>query len=123
MSRTRGGEILVIDDDPDIREALGGVLELEGYSVQAFGDAREALAWLDAGHAPALVLLDLMMPGMNGWQFLAALEERPRLGKLPVVVLTGARESNGLHVSALLKKPVDLDVLLEAVRGLRDAPS
>lgn len=116
---TSARQILVIDDDADIREALTGVLELEGYSVAAFGDAREALAWLDAGQRPALVLLDLMMPGMNGWQFLAALDERPSLGRLPVIVLTGARESDGLHVSGLLKKPVDLDVLLESVRQLR----
>ncbi len=119
MSASRGDPILVVDDDPDIREALSGVLELEGYEVSAFGDAREALAWLEAGHVPVVVLLDLMMPGMNGWQFLAALDERPALGRLPVIVLTGARESDGLHVSALLKKPVDLDVLLDSVRTLR----
>lgn len=113
------GPVLVIDDDPDIREALGSVLELEGYSVAAFGDAREALAWLDAGHVPGVVLLDLMMPGMNGWEFLTAVNQRPALGRLPVIVLTGARESNGLHVSALLKKPVDLDVLLDSVRHLQ----
>lgn len=111
--------VLVIDDDADIREALSSVLELEGYTVAAFGDAREALAWLDAGHTPSVVLLDLMMPGMNGWQFLSAVNDRPALGRLPVIVLTGARESSGLHVSALLKKPVDLDVLLESVKQLQ----
>lgn len=112
---SQGHEILVVDDDPDIREALGGVLEMAGYQVVSFGDARAALDWLDHGGLPDLVLLDLMMPGMNGWQFRAELDARPRLADLPVVVLTGAREGNGLRVSETLKKPVDLDVLLGAV--------
>lgn len=116
---TPPAHVLVIDDDPDIRDALGGVLELEGYVVTAFGDAREALAWLDSGQRPALVLLDLMMPGMNGWEFLAALHERVEVGPLPVIVLTGAREARDLHVAEQLKKPVDLDVLLAAVRRVR----
>ena len=108
-------EILVVDDDPDIREALGGVLEQAGYDVVAFGDARAALDWLDHGGLPDLVLLDLMMPGMNGWEFRAELETRPKLAELPVVVLTGARDGTGLKVNECLKKPVDLDVLLGAV--------
>ena len=111
--------LLVVEDEENLAAGLKLNFELEGYEVSAFGDAREALAWLEAGHVPAVVLLDLMMPGMNGWQFLAALDERPALGRLPVIVLTGARESDGLQVSALLKKPVDLDVLLDSVRALR----
>lgn len=108
-------EILVVDDDPDIREALGGVLELAGYDVVSFGDARAALDWLDHGGLPDLVLLDLMMPGMNGWEFRAELDARPELHELPVVVLSGAHEGSDLRANECLKKPVDLDVLLGAV--------
>ncbi|MCO5172069.1 MAG: response regulator [Planctomycetes bacterium] len=108
-------DVLVVDDDPDILEALGGVLTLAGHDVAAFGDAREALRWLDDGHVPRVVLLDLMMPGMNGWEFLDELHDRPALHGVPVIVLTGATGDGGLHVCSLLKKPVDLDVLLREV--------
>ncbi|MCW8137813.1 MAG: response regulator [Planctomycetota bacterium] len=113
---TAAGEVLIVDDDADIREALSGVLTLDGLDVVSFGDAREALGWLDQGHVPAVVLLDLMMPTMNGWEFVQELTRRPALTGLPVIVLTGAAESGGLHVRSLLKKPVDLDVLLGEVR-------
>lgn len=108
-------QLLVVDDDPDIREALGGVLEQAGYDVVSFGDARSALTWIDVGGLPDLVLLDLMMPGMNGWEFRAELDARPQLADVPVVVLSGAQDGSGVRAEASLKKPVDLDVLLNAI--------
>ena len=118
------GDVLVVDDDPDIRDTLKDVLELSGYGVVAFGDAREALVWLEHGGHPAVIILDLMMPGMNGWEFRAELDARPALKELPVVVLTGARNGHDLHADAELKKPVDLDVLLHEVERCqhRDEP-
>src|SRR4051812_20949227 len=61
--------ILVVEDDPEILGALSGLLEEEGYDVQSVADARDALDRLRQGPAPELIILDLMMPGMDGWEF------------------------------------------------------
>jgi CheY-like chemotaxis protein len=116
------GEVMVVDDDPDIRDALKDVLELSGYGVVAFGDANDALVWLEHGGHPAVIILDLMMPGMNGWEFRAELDARPELSDVPVVVLSGARNDADLHVDAQLTKPVDLQVLLEQVERCQHRP-
>lgn len=115
-------EVLVIDDDPDIRAALKDVLELSGYGVVAFAGAREALGWLEHGAQPTAIILDLMMPGMNGWEFRAELEARPELSHVPVLVLTGARTDVDLRVDAQLTKPVDLQVLLDEVERCQRRP-
>jgi CheY-like chemotaxis protein len=122
VSEAEPCDVLVVDDDPDIRDALKDALGLSGYGVVAFGDAREALLWLEHGGQPAVIILDLMMPGMTGWEFRAELEARPQLSEVPVVVLTGAREEADLHVEAQLTKPVDLQVLLDQVERCQSRP-
>jgi two-component system chemotaxis response regulator CheY len=114
--------ILVVDDDVAIREALEAVLEDEGYVVQSAANGREALALLRAGEGPpAVILLDLMMPVMNGWEFRAAQQDDPILAQIPVVVISADRDvaakAAALQVPRYLAKPVNLDVLLDMVRA------
>src|SRR5262245_1383866 len=85
--RMQGGRILIVDDEPMVRETIAQVLREEGYVVEVADDGRDALVKLDA-HRPDAVLLDLMMPGMNGRQFLTALREERGDDALPVVVMT-----------------------------------
>jgi CheY-like chemotaxis protein len=108
--------ILVIEDDPDIRETYRDVLESEGYPVYTAHDGGEGLRVLEhLGHRACLVLLDLMMPVMNGWQFLQELHRRRELEETPVVVVTAVDADPGGAVR-VMRKPVDVDELLETVR-------
>ncbi|WP_235880020.1 response regulator [Polyangium aurulentum] len=112
--------MLVVEDDVDIRGLIADILRLEGYSVDAVENGREALEHLRAGPPPRVILLDLMMPEMNGWEFRTAQAQDPALAEIPVVILTGggnaAAAAQGLGVDAFLRKPVDLDELLEMVK-------
>jgi CheY-like chemotaxis protein len=113
--------ILLVEDDDEIREALTDVLEQQGYEVEGARNGREALDMLhDHDHQhPRLILLDLMMPVMDGWQFRHKQLEDPMLARIPVVVLSAmanlrARGAD-LHAAECLAKPVDVDYLLQAV--------
>ncbi len=115
-----GGPVLIVDDDPDIREILTMTLEAHGYDVVAATDGADALAKLRgaASPRPCLILLDLMMPGMNGIQFHAEQMHDPALAEIPVVVLSGdfraAERVTGMGLDMLMK-PVPLDALLTTV--------
>ena len=110
---------MVVEDDEAIAEALAGILEQEGYRTVTAGHGRAALDWLQAHPSPALILLDLMMPVMDGRQFRARQLADPRLAQIPTVILTASRfdtrlvEMNDL---AVVLKPLALDHLLEVVR-------
>ncbi len=108
--------ILVIDDNPDIREALQSALEEEGYSTVGAANGREGLDRLEAMDRPCLILLDLMMPVMTGLEFLEALRAQDALAGIPVVIVSAydrLAERAGAH--GFLRKPVDLDGLLHTV--------
>jgi CheY-like chemotaxis protein len=108
--------IWVVDDDQDIRETLGQLLVEEGYQVRISGDAQEALSSLRAAsHPPDLMLLDLMMPVMNGWELLAEMSEDVRLRTIPVVVITAAGVRAVPGAVGCLPKPIHLERLLAAV--------
>ena len=77
--------ILVVDDDPDIRDSLREVLEDEGYGTSCVANGREALDFLRSGKRPCVILLDLMMPVMDGWQFLEEQKRDPALAAIPVL--------------------------------------
>jgi CheY-like chemotaxis protein len=79
--------VLVVDDDADLRHRLAGLLEKEGWEVDEAGDGREALAHL-SDQRPDLILLDLLMPGMDGFEFLAELQQREEGRSVPVLILT-----------------------------------
>jgi CheY-like chemotaxis protein len=118
----RGG-IFVVDDDKDIRESLLQVLEDEGYTAHGASNGVEALVLLRdlvvAARRPCVILLDLMMPVMDGWAFRAEQLGDPQLAPIPVVVLTAdghAREKAArLSACAGLAKPIGLAQLLAAV--------
>jgi CheY-like chemotaxis protein len=111
---------LVVDDDRDIRETVAELLEDQGYSVHCASDGREALAWLqEHPRETEVVVLDMMMPGMNGEEFLCEKEARPHLADLPVVVLSaqdiGASFDRHPSVKEWLTKPIRFDRLLRAI--------
>lgn len=117
---TRCGPVLIVEDDPDVRESLRGVVLDEGYCVAEAGDGRQALEYLRAHANPCVMILDLMMPVMDGWQLLAAMKDDAALGRIPVVVVSASsvdklQTAQTLGAVALLRKPVHLDALLEAV--------
>jgi CheY-like chemotaxis protein len=110
-----GAAVLVVEDEPDIRETFRDVLETEGYSVRCAANGREALAALAEGPRPSLILLDLMMPEMNGYDLLQALRADHALSTIPVTVVSAAGDRTSVAGAPVLKKPVDIDTLLHAV--------
>jgi CheY-like chemotaxis protein len=101
--------VLVVDDDESIRETLELALELEDYSTVQAADGALALSWLRDNPSPQLILLDLMMPVMDGWQLFGHLKQDERLARIPVVVITAfGRELGSVGQLPVLKKPIDL---------------
>jgi CheY-like chemotaxis protein len=109
--------VVVVDDDVDLRETLGELLVEEGYEARCFENGRAALEYLRAGGDPRLILLDLMMPEMNGWQFREEQLRDAKLADIPVVVMTASRSLDASPISAseILFKPIGLDDLIRAV--------
>ncbi len=108
--------VLVVDDDPDIRETLRFVLEEAGYRVYSAENGKDALEVLaGADPLPGLILLDLMMPIMSGDEMLRALKAVHALAHIPVTIVTASGAPMPPLATGLLKKPVDLDVLLRVV--------
>ncbi len=115
-----GGEILIVEDDEDIRAHLTFILERKGYRVTGATNGEEALRHLrDGAGRTCVILLDLMMPVMNGWEFRDAQRSDPLLADIPVVVLTGRGlnrdEEDSLGASDYLLKPFVLDHLLALI--------
>jgi CheY-like chemotaxis protein len=108
--------ILVVDDDEDLRAILVQLLSTRGFGIEEAADGAQALATLRRGLRPALILLDLMMPRMDGWQFIAEQKDDPQLAHLPVLVMSASRLAR-LPVAPenYLAKPFDLEVLLSAI--------
>jgi CheY-like chemotaxis protein len=106
--------VLLVEDDDDIREAVAAVLEAEGYTVLTAGNGQEALTLLERGE-PCVVLLDLMMPVMSGWDFMEVVRKNKRLEDVPVVVVSAYSERRAEGVRRVLKKPLDVEKLLAAV--------
>jgi CheY-like chemotaxis protein len=119
------GFVLIVDDDPDLLEVTSFVIEGEGMAVETAKNGEEALALLRTGRLPTLVLLDLMMPVMNGWELLAAVAKDPLLQGIPVVVMTAGEHTEVPGAMEVVSKPMDLQDLLRVVeryvRGDRDA--
>jgi CheY-like chemotaxis protein len=105
--------VLVVDDDPDIRDSLRALLEDEGYRVQTAADGAEAVATMRA-EAPCFVILDLMMPVMDGWEVTARMYDDDELSAIPVCVVTATPEW-APSSTCVLAKPVDVSRLLALV--------
>jgi CheY-like chemotaxis protein len=118
--------ILLAEDNADIRETLAEVLALEGFDVETAANGKEALERLQGDISPVLILLDLMMPVMSGWEFLDAQKVNPDLEKHPVVVLSAVPATQSLDdLSPLdavdsLAKPIDITRLLQTVERYCD---
>jgi CheY-like chemotaxis protein len=117
---TKSIDVLVVDDDFDLRDTLQEILEDFGYDVAVASDGLEALAWLRSHELPRLVLLDWMMPVCDGASFREAQLADERLASVPVVLLTADirldEKTKSLNANAYVKKPVELDTLLETIR-------
>ncbi len=111
--------VLLVEDEPDVQESFKFMLESEGYSVVTADNGRDALNQLRRGFRPTLILLDLMMPVMDGFEFRRAQLRDARLAVIPVVVYSGHHDVKAnaaqLRAAAYLQKPVDPDVLLELI--------
>ena len=113
--------VLIVEDDRDTREMLGRFLELEGFDVHTAANGELALRVLQDEEPPSVIILDLMMPVMNGWQFRLAQQSDPNLSQIPVVVVTaaGVREDiPAISADGWLSKPVDFDRLLATIGPL-----
>jgi len=112
-----GTTVLIVEDDPDCREVMCAFAALRGYGVTLAANGREALELLrSADPRPGLILLDLSLPVMSGWEFRERQVRDLRLADIPVIVVSAAREAidseySSLDANAYLKKPIDFDEL------------
>jgi DNA-binding response OmpR family regulator len=119
--------VFVVEDQQSLRTMLVDALAEAGFTSTGFADASQALAELDQSR-PEVILLDMMMPGMNGFEFLARLRADPALARVPVLILSAlgeelqhaidARSSDALGIAGILAKPVDLTTLLGSVSNV-----
>jgi CheY-like chemotaxis protein len=111
--------VLIVEDDADLREMMAQLLSLEGFQTATVSNGFEALDYLRQQDRPDVILLDLMMPIMDGWEFRRQQQADPELAAVPVVVLSALDQNRAAHVTAnaFLKKPLDFDRLLELVRS------
>lgn len=119
--------ILIVEDDPDLRETLRDVLQELGYEVSSAKDGLDALQQLLAGrHRPNLILLDLQMPNMDGAAFRTEQLKRGELADIPVAVLSGDSDAHSkaaeLHTAACLQKPLKLLQLLTTIPRVLEPP-
>jgi CheY-like chemotaxis protein len=113
--------VLIVEDDEDLREMMAQLLTLEGFEAVAVANGREALDYLQAARTPDVILLDLMMPVMDGWEFRRRQQADPLLAPVPVIILSALDQARATAVdaAAFLKKPLDFDRLLDLVRTYR----
>ncbi len=114
------GGVLVVEDDEDIRADLAAILRVKGFAVDEAANGKEALARLHGGARPCVIVLDLMMPVMNGWELRAEMLSELALAEIPVVVVSGKGriapdEEATLAPAAVLVKPFELAELLALV--------
>jgi CheY-like chemotaxis protein len=109
--------VFVIEDDVDTREMIARFLQLEGFAVETAANGRQALDRLDQGARACVILLDLMMPVMDGWEFRRRQVGDAALARIPVIVFSAAGRERMRQIDAddYLAKPVDLEELLESV--------
>ena len=117
-------QVLLVEDDPDLLGSLAAFLEAEGYEVECARHGLEALGRLRGGFAPAVILLDLMMPIMTGWEFRHAQRQDRELSRIPVIVISGMEDSPRhaawLEADGYVQKPIPVQTLLETVQRYCD---
>ena len=110
-SKKRDAGILIVDDDAGSRKALAEVLTDEGYTVATAGDGADAMTYLRQGHRPRVILLDLMMPGVDGWDFRAEQKRDAALADIPVIAISAAGKL--MDADHSLRKPIKIEALLK----------
>ena len=110
--------VLIVEDDEDLRDMMAQMLTIEGFEAATAANGREALDYLHSTAKPSVILLDLMMPVMDGWEFRRQQKADPELAPVPVIVLSALDQGRAAPVDAdaFLKKPLDFDRLLGLVR-------
>lgn len=117
----KGQSLLIVEDDRDIQDSLREVLEMEGFQVEIVSNGQEALSFLEKGKPVNGILLDLMMPIMDGYEFLDHFYSKKNRQAIPIVVLSASPDAIRIATERNLryvKKPIDLDLLLKAVQPL-----
>jgi CheY-like chemotaxis protein len=109
--------VLLVEDEPELREAMATTLRLEGHRVKTASDGMQALDQLRDGYLPAVVVLDLVMPVLNGVEFLKIARGDERLRSVPVITITSTEEELPFGAQAIIRKPADMDVLLGMVEA------
>ena len=107
--------VLIVEDDPDALEALGDLLDSHGYAVSSARNGAEALELLGRSALPNLIVLDLLMPTMDGWEFRRRQKNDPRIAHIPVVVVSASSAAKPIDADSILRKPVNIDRLLETI--------
>src|SRR4051794_24569059 len=109
LTASRLCPVLIVEDDEDLRDMMAQLLKIEGFAAATVANGREALAYLHESPTPNLILLDLMMPVMDGWEFRRQQQADPSIARVPVVVLSALDPARAAHVNAaaFLKKPLD----------------
>jgi CheY-like chemotaxis protein len=117
LPERQAGLVLLVEDDLDTRETVGELLEDHGYSVLGAGNGVEAVHLLQSGILPSVILLDLMMPVMDGYRFRAQQRSNPALASIPVIVITAGQSIavDELDVSAVMRKPLHVPRLLATI--------
>ena len=111
--------LLLVEDDDDVRNALADLLESEGFRVAQARNGQDALDFLRSHEPPSVILLDLMMPVMDGWTFCEIQQATPELARIPLLVCTAAGNRNlPVTKNRVIKKPIDLPHLLSEIRKL-----
>ena len=117
--------VLIVDDDRAIRELLACALEYEDYTITSLGDGSQVVATLETANEPCIVLMDLMMPRMDGWAVCRALAARPELlARHPLVLMSaGSPQESAIprEARAFIRKPFDLDALYRLLASLVSA--
>ena len=120
MTEGNRPSVLVVEDDAEVRSSVAEILELEGFAVDTAIHGQQALDKLRSGAVPSVLLLDLMMPVMNGLELLEHLHRQPELRSPPVIVLSANRgyDAEDLGVEAVVRKPFDIDALVENIAAV-----
>src|SRR5206468_11942375 len=122
MLGLRDVRILLVEDDPEIRDTLGDLLREEGAAVAPAAHGRDALAQLRGAAPPDVILLDLMMPVMDGWEFRVEQRADPVLACIPVIAMSAdhSAKARAIAAEAYVRKPIDLDELMRRIRNVID---
>lgn len=107
--------VLIVEDEEDLRELMSSALQMRGYTVVTAEEGTDALRKIDDIGRPCVILLDLLMPGMNGWDFFEKVRERPELSSVPVIIHSSASTRAPVGVTRVLQKPLAFETLVSVV--------